>query len=71
MFNQTQLNQYEVYVMISPLIFPLAMRFVATSLMVLCETPEDRMLATRQALQNIKRRHGLEYHYINKHTRYQ
>ena len=71
MINKTQLNKYEVYVMISPLIFPLAMRFVATSLIVLCETPEDRMLATRQALQNIKQRHGLKHHNINKHTRYQ
>ena len=32
--------------------FPLAMRLVATSLIVLCEAPDERMLATRQALQS-------------------
>ena len=29
---------------------PLAIRFVATSFMVLCEAPEERIVATRQAL---------------------
>ena len=32
---------------------PLAIKFVATSLMVLCEAPDERIVATRQALQGI------------------
>lgn len=34
----------------SPASLPLAIRFVATSFMVLCEAPEERIVATRQAL---------------------
>ena len=33
-----------------PISFASAIRFVATSLMVLCEAPDDRMVAARQAL---------------------
>ena len=35
---------------ISPRSFELAMRLVATSLMVLCEAPEDLIVAARHAL---------------------
>lgn len=33
-----------------PVSFPLAIRFVATSLIVLCDAPDDLIVATRQAL---------------------
>lgn len=34
----------------SPISLEFAMRFVATSFMVLCEAPEERMVAARHAL---------------------
>lgn len=39
-----------------PMSLELAMRLVATSLMVLCEAPEERMVAARHALDHINTR---------------
>ena len=42
--------KYETGTSNLPSSFPLAMRLVATNLIVLCDAPEDRIAATRQAL---------------------
>ena len=48
----THSPKYKTGTLNLPSSFPLAMRLVATSLIVLCDAPEDRIAATRQALKS-------------------
>lgn len=47
---QRNFNQNQNCILYQPESLPLAMRLVATNLMVLWEAPDDRILATRHAL---------------------